>query len=44
MAKNNLILGIVLSVIPLIIILIAVYFGSPSNPLGLEWDAMDAQR
>ena len=44
MAKNNLILGIVLSVIPLIIILIAVYLGSPSNPLGLEWGAMDAQR
>ena len=44
MAKNNLILGIVLSVIPLIIILIAVYLGSPSNPLVLEWGAMDAQR
>ena len=44
MAKNNLILGIVLSVIPLIIILIAIYLGSPANPLGLEWGAMDAQR
>ena len=44
MAKNNLILGILLSVIPIIIILIAVYFGSPQNPLGLDFGGIDAQR
>jgi hypothetical protein len=44
MAKNNLILGILLSVIPIIIILIAVYFGSPQNPLDLDFGGIDAQR
>ena len=27
-----------------IVITIAVIIGSPANPLGLEWGAMDAQR
>ena len=44
MAKNNLILGIILSFIPLIVILIAVYFGSPQNPLDLGFGGMDASR
>jgi hypothetical protein len=34
------IVGIVLG----IAITIAVIVGSPANPLGLEWGAMDAQR
>ena len=44
MAKNNLILGIILSVIPLIVILIAVYLGSPQNPLDLGFGGWDASR
>ena len=27
-----------------IVVTIAVIVGSPANPLGLEWGAMDAQR